>query len=205
MKQYLVPFLLYLFVGSILDLFGVSEFIIYPVKTLIVLAAVIYYWKEYTEIKFSFDWLAWVVGFGVIVIWIGLDGFYPHAVGSGFDPTVLPPLWMYLSLAVRIFGAVVIAAVVEELVIRSFMIRFIIDPKKWDKVKIGVYSLMSFSITVAFFGFAHNRWLVGIIAGVIFNLWLYYRKDIFSCIQAHASANLFLALYVVSTQNWFFW
>ena len=109
------------------------------------------------------------------------------------------------SLVSFITSGPIIAAVVEELVIRSWLIRFIVDPNKWDKVKIGTYTFLSFAITVAFFGFAHNRWLVGIISGIIFNLWLYYRKDIFSCIQAHASANLFLALYVVLTQAWYFW
>lgn len=205
MKQYLIPFLLYIFTDMLLDWLGVSPFVYYPIKVLVVLASLAYFWKDFTEIKFKFDWQAWLVGLGIIAIWIGIDSLYPHMGESSFDPTVLEGVWMYLIIAFRIFGAVVIAALVEELFIRSFLARFIISNDNWDKVKIGTYSLASFAFTVFIFGIAHNRWLAGIITGFILNLWLYYKKDISSCIQAHSSANLFLALYVLLTQSWMFW
>ena len=105
---------------------------------------------------------------------------------------------------------VIVAAVIEELFMRSFLIRLFID-RDFEKVKIGKFTWLSFIITTALFGLRHgsaiigSRLVAGLATGALFNLWLYYRKDIFSCIQCHAAANLFLAIFTLITQNWMLW
>ena len=60
-------------------------------------------------------------------------------------------------------------------------------------VPIGVYSWKAFGITVVSFGLEHEQWLAGMVCGVLYN-WLYCkRKDLSSCVLAHATSNAALA------------
>jgi len=81
--------------------------------------------------------------------------------------------------------------------------RYAID-SNWQDVPIGTYTLGSFAIVTLFFGFLHFRWLPGILTAVLLNLLLYRTKNLFSCVAAHATAKLLLLMYVVYTDEWFF-
>jgi hypothetical protein len=94
--------------------------------------------------------------------------------------------WQYVFIGVRVFGAVVVVAFMEEIFWRGFLIRWI-DGKDFKRVPIGVCSWKSFGITVVVFGFEHEQWLAGMVCGALYN-WLYCRrKDLFSCVLAHAT------------------
>lgn len=208
MYKYIIPFLVIIF-GISLESFGISQFLAYLIKVILGLAVLIYFWKQYKEIKPKFDILAWVFGLLIITIWISLE-FLNKGNTSGYDPSAFTGFAFYGIILIKILGMTIVAPVIEELFMRSFLIRFLINPDI-EKVKIGTFTIFSFIATTLIFGFLHgssltgSRLVVGLISGAMFNLWLYYRKDIFSCIQCHASANLFLALYVLITQNWLLW
>jgi len=108
-----------------------------------------------------------------------------------------------LSIFPKLIISILLAPIIEEFFTRFFLLRFIIS-KKFKKVK-PHFTWPSFIITVLFFGFAHNRWLAGIITGILLNYLYYKRKEIGPCIVAHAVANLGLAIYVIYTGNWMFW
>ena len=164
------------------------------------------FFKNFKELKkFKFYWHSILGGILIIVIWVGLDTLYPFRSTSEFNPALFPAAMMITLTIFRIISAVVVASFVEEIFIRSFLIRFFIEPYNWQKVKIGTYTLFSFLVTMIFFGFAHDRWLVGIITGIILNLLLYWKKDIWLCIESHSIANIVLAIYVLYTQSWGFW
>ena len=55
------------------------------------------------------------------------------------------------------------------------------------------------------FGLEHHRVIVGIIAGVIYNVLLIRQKKLMGPILAHSVTNLGLGIYVLSTQAWMFW
>jgi CAAX prenyl protease-like protein len=92
----------------------------------------------------------------------------------------------------------------EELFWRSFLLRYLINPD-FKKVPIGTFSLFSFVSTVVLFGLEHHRWLPGIIAGIIYTLLLYRKKELFDCILSHAITNLVLGIYVIMTHQWRYW
>ena len=55
------------------------------------------------------------------------------------------------------------------------------------------------------FGFEHQRWLVGILAGLAY-LWLMLRtRDIWAAIVAHVITNFLLGLYVLAAGAYAFW
>src|ERR1700681_1719655 len=62
----------------------------YPVKIITVAAALIYFRKEYEELRPGFSLLAVIVGLVAIAIWIGIDPFYPKfGSAAAFDPTTI--------------------------------------------------------------------------------------------------------------------
>jgi len=206
MLQYIIPFLAYVAIEPIINYFFGTAFIGYAVKTIATAILVIYYFKKYKEIKkFKLDVPAVLLGILIFIIWISLEGLYPR-FGS---PTVLNPLdfgsqFFLPIIIIKLTGLILVAPLIEELFVRSFLIRIFVDAD-YEKVPIGKYTHLSFIITVIFFGFSHSMWLPGIITAVLLNLLLYKTKSIGSCIQAHAAANISLAIYVLATHNWIFW
>jgi CAAX prenyl protease-like protein len=179
---------------------------VYPAKVIAVAAALIYFRKEYEELRPGFSLLAVIVGLMAIAIWIGIDPFYPkHGSGAAFDPTTISSLAQRNTFLVfRILGAVIVVPVMEELFWRAFLIRWLVK-EDFKSVPVGTFTGLSFAVTVVIFGAEHNEWLAGLICGALYN-WLYYkRKDVFSCIVAHAASNAALAAWVLSRGDWKFW
>ena len=211
--KYVFPFVIYIVIGVLVPslLVGYEEYplyIAYALRILIVGGILLRYRSLYTELsERRLDLLALLVGALIFALWVGLEGHYPmfSSAASHFDPSVFGTEMLITLLCIRLVGSVLVAAFIEELFIRSFLLRFLIDPEKWADVPVGTYTFVSFVVVVLFFGFAHFQWLPGILTGIILNLLLYKRKNIFSCVQAHAIANLLLFLYVIYTGSWFFW
>ena len=178
----------------------------YPLKTIAVAAALWFFRKEYEELRPNFSLLAVVVGLVVIVMWIGIDPYYPrfgHA--TAFDPTTIASVGQRnVFIAFRVVGAVIVVPLMEELFWRAFLIRWLVN-ENFKSVAVGTFTWMSFAITVAMFGSVHNEWLAGLICGALYN-WLYYkRKDVLACVVAHAVSNAALAAWVLARGDWKFW
>jgi len=179
---------------------------VYPAKVIAVAAALIYFRREYEELRPGFSLLAVIVGLVAIAIWIGIDPFYPKfASGVAFDPaTISSVAQRNMFLAFRIVGAVIVVPVMEELFWRAFLIRWLVN-EDFKSVPVGTFTGLSFAVTVALFGLEHNEWLAGLICGALYN-WLYYkRKNVFACVIAHAVSNAALAAWVLSRGDWKFW
>jgi hypothetical protein len=179
---------------------------VYPAKVIAVAVALIYFRKEYEELRPGFSLLAVIVGLVAIAIWIGIDPYYPkHGSGAVFDPTILSSLAQRnMFLTFRVLGAVIVVPVMEELFWRAFLIRWLVK-EDFKSVPVGTFTGLSFVVTVALFGAEHNEWLAGLVCGALYN-WLYYkRKDVFSCVIAHAVSNAALAAWVLSRGDWKFW
>jgi CAAX prenyl protease-like protein len=179
---------------------------LYPAKVVAVAAALIYFRKEYEELRPGFSLLAVVVGLVAIAIWIGIDSLYPKfGSGAAFDPSAISSLTQRnMFLAFRVVGAVIVVPVMEELFWRAFLIRWLVK-EDFKSVSVGTFTGLSFVVTVALFGLEHNEWLAGLICGALYN-WLYYkRKDVFACVIAHAVSNAALAAWVLARGDWKFW
>lgn len=183
---------------------------IYIAKTVTVGFILLLFRKEYTEIRWSSSvkdiLLSIVFGGVVFVLWINMTwGFAVLGELRSENPyEKLGGNLLYPALFFRIFGASVVVPIMEELFWRSFLIRWI-DNNNFLSLPIGTFTIRSFIITVLLFGSEHTLWLAGITAGVLYNLLLYYRKNLSLCIIAHAVTNFALALYVLATDKWIFW
>jgi CAAX prenyl protease-like protein len=211
----ILPFLAYvffIFAGDMLARLGYYANDLrwlYPVKIAIVALLLALFWKQYEELRSTrlspkFALIAIAVGIAVFALWISLDADW-MIIGSpdGYDPRVNGRIDWPLAM-VRIAGAALVVPVMEELFWRSFLMRWIVasEFRSVDPSQVG---LKSFVITIVLFGFEHNLWLAGMVAGAVYG-WLYTRhQTLWSPIVAHAVTNGLLGLWVVSTGNWSYW
>jgi CAAX prenyl protease-like protein len=157
------------------------------------------------EIQWAWDWRAVAAGFGVFVVWIGLEGRYPQIGHSSFDPYAVAGPWNVSGIiSIRLFGAAIVVPLMEELFWRSFVMRFLVA-SRFKSVPLGQFSWYAFVITAVAFGFEHHRWLPGIIAGIVYGALLCRSRNLFSPILAHTVTNLLLGIYVLQTEQWSFW
>lgn len=208
MLRYITPFALFALLTYAPELPGVSQAWAYPVKTVAVGLLLIMLWETFRpEIKPVMDWLAVVAGIVVFLLWVGLDSLYPLlGTPAGFNPYELTAsnAGLLALIFFRMAGAVLVVPVMEEIFWRSFGLRVLMH-SKFQSIRLGSFSWFSFIAVSVAFGFAHHQWLPGIIAGMIYAGVLYRTGNLFSPILAHAATNLLLGLYVLWSQEWFFW
>jgi hypothetical protein len=221
---YILPFGVFIGLTALAGYLPAGNVWVYPFKTVLTGLLLIGFWRSYPEIHpnpqnesattrtkgFASLLLALIVGLVVFVIWILPDrlGWQYPLIGesSEFDPDkqFQSARWLVVWIGFRLFGSAVVVPVMEELFWRSFLIRYLIRPD-FKQVPIGAFSWLSFGATVLLFGVEHHRWLVGLVAGIIYNLLLYRTKSVFACIVAHAITNLVLGIYVLVTLQWAYW
>lgn len=209
MQPYIIPFAIFIGLSLIGSQFENGIYFMYPIKTIAVAVSLFIYRKHYVElfqkIRISSIFIAMVIGLMVFLIWVLPEGLYPTLGTSQFNPFVFEnKLWIIFLIAFRFIGAVLVVPIFEELFWRSFLIRWIID-QDFRKVPLGQFTWLSFILVVVFFGLEHHQWLVGMVAGAIYNGLLYHHKNLWSCIIAHGVTNLALGIYVLMTQQWGFW
>ena len=205
-------YLLFIVIGDVLQRLGVPQDTLrwlYPAKIALVALLLALFWRQYRELsKFHLAPLhaltALATGVLVLVLWIALDAGW-MIVGSpaGFDPRVDGRI-DWLLVAIRIAGAALVVPVMEELFWRSFLMRWV-DSPDFESVEPSQPSIKSFVITVVLFGFEHNLWLAGIVAGAAYSLLYMRHRNLWSPILAHAVTNGLLGVWVVRTGSWSYW
>ncbi|MGZ5200085.1 MAG: CAAX prenyl protease-related protein [Telluria sp.] len=211
----ILPFLTYvffIFAGDMLERMGYSAAslrLLYPVKIGAVAVLLAFSWRHYEELRRAAPGpkvalVALAAGVAVLLLWISLDAPW-MIVGSnqGYDPRVDGQVDWPLAV-VRIAGAALVVPVMEELFWRSFLMRWI-EASDFQSVDPSQLGLKSFAITIVLFGFEHDLWLAGMVAGAVYG-WLYWRtRSLWPPIIAHAVTNGLLGIWVVATGNWWFW
>lgn len=202
----------FLTASGVIALSDVSLNYLYPVKALSVALVLFLFRKKYPEIvpghllSLRCAAVSVLCGIAVFTLWIHMDmSFNPSGTLKGFNPLLFQDQAIrYFMIAMRLAGAVLVVPVMEELFWRSFLIRYMVD-QDFTAVPVGMFTWTSFLVTALLFGLEHNFILAGIMAGIAYNLLLYYTRSITHCILAHAVTNLLLGIYVLATQRWYFW
>lgn len=209
-----VPFALYigfLALAPLLAPFAADARWLYAVQIGVVLLALLFFARRYTELKVrpaisARDVvLATGTGIAVFVAWINLDlpGLTTGGTG-GFDPSrpdgsVDPAL-----VVLRIAGAALVIPVMEELFWRSFLLRWV-DRSDFMRLEPRAASLRAVFYCAVPFGLEHDLWFAGILAGLAYGQLYRHSGRLWVPILAHAVTNLLLGLWVVQTRNWHFW
>ncbi len=209
---YVLPFaafLLFLTLESRLALPPVWE---YPLRVAVLSLILWVFSRHVISLRTSHAPQSIGLGILIFVLWVAPDLLFPGyrqhwlfnnsivggAPGSAESYASLPAI----AMAFRILRAVVIVAIVEELFWRAWLMRWLINPD-FETVPLGAYATQAFALTALLFGAEHGSfWLVGLVAGILFNWWMVRTRSLGDCILAHAAANGCLCAYVLATGKW---
>ena len=184
---------------------------LYGIRVAAVCVCLIYFWQDYQELKIKpviLDFLyASVSGFIVFVLWIFP---YPSWLVAGVHATAinptqgLPQQEVLIWFATRIFGAVLVVPIMEELFWRSYIMRRY-DDRNFLSVNPETLSGFAYVGSACLFALEHTLWLPGLFAGLVYGELYKTYKNLWVPIFAHAVTNGLLAVWVVSTNNWQYW
>lgn len=211
----ILPFGTYIFfiiIGDVLERSGIGRAELrwlYPVQAGAVLALLAVYWRQYDELhgfalSLTQTLVAIAAGVVVLVLWVNLDlPWMTIGNAPGYDPRTNGEV-DWLLVAIRIAGAALVVPVMEELFWRSFLMRWV-ERAHFQLVDPARIGIKAFVIPTVLFGFEHNLWLAGIVAGVAYGLLYMRHRNLWSPVLAHAVTNGLLGVYVMATASWQFW
>jgi CAAX prenyl protease-like protein len=185
--------------------------LIYAARLVATGAALVWAWRPIREWVGRTTWWPVPLGLLLVIPWIVLaalqreSGFVSQATErSGFDPFTqfASPGAAWAFLAVRFLGLVVIVPIVEELFLRGFLMRYVID-ENFRAVPFGRLTLASTTACLVYAVATHPAEAVAALAwfAVMSGVATATRRPI-DVILAHAATNLALGAYVVATASW---
>ncbi len=215
---YWLPFLAFMLVISVGGKLpeGLRAYVL-PLQVAAPLGFLLFYYHRghYPELRaYPFGFKGFALDFGVglagAALWMApylwIDSMRPEE--PGFDPAVFGASLVPLALFVRAVGYGVVTPFMEELFVRSWLVRYVDvcdKPDDFRDVPIGRFRWRSFVIVAVWFTFSHVswEWPVAIAWVVLTMLWFYYRKNLLSLVITHAGSNLgILAFVILQSGRW---
>ncbi len=203
---YLMPFIMILVAATISRAATGNFEWLYPLRFFAAAGTLWFFRSRYRELDWRFGWLAPIAGTAVFIIWIAADRGASHAAnGMSAALASLPPLARISWITFRALGAVITVPIAEELAFRGFFIRRLISPD-FEKLDFRRFTWLSVAISSLVFGAMHgDRWLVGLVAGLVY-AWVFLRRGrIGDAVVAHATSNLLIAAAVLIFDKWYLW
>ena len=216
---YVLPYAAYV---GIANLFGFLEpSLNYAIRILVIPLILLWAWPWYAPFRgpgnTAISVLVGVVfGIGGIMLWIVFMCPFVEPMESS---------WNVSSFLLRIAAASALVPVFEELLMRAFVFRLahqwsverknntenaferVIHEKSVNNFKPGEWSFFAVFFSSAVFMMGHRlvEWPAAFVYGTVLSVLWIVRKDLVSCIVAHATSNLALGIYVYSANRWEYW
>jgi len=216
---YILPYAAYVTIASLLS--GLDPGINYTIRIGVVGAILIWGWRRYVPLRGPGNWIVSVVAgiiFGLlgILLWIAL--LFPfvtsgEAAGDNF------------SFGMRILASTLLVPIFEELLMRVYVFRLVhhwymerkikkdnafnrvFHTKSLNDFKPGDWSFFAIIFSSIIFALGHQvvEWPAAFAYGLLMAFLWVWRKDVLTCVMAHATTNLTLGLYVYLTGSWQYW
>jgi len=180
-------------------------------------------WRFYRPVKLHHFPFAVAVGIGVCLVWIGPElpwiyhypylndlylrfGIRPLGVITGIEAThpSAPEICGWPLTLIRLAGSSLVISAAEEYFWRGFIYRWMIN-RSFLTVPERPIHLGMFLLTALLFGMEHDRWLVGLLAGLAYGALYLRTRDITAAVVAHMVTNFLLGLYVLAFAAYQFW
>ncbi len=110
----------------------------------------------------------------------------------------------WLMALARLAGSAFVISIIEEFFWRGWLTRWI-DQENFLEVDPGNISNKALWIGALMFATVHQRWIAGIICGLVYGELYRRTKDIWAPCIAHTLTNFLLGLYVLWSGNYAFW
>ena len=212
---YVLPFaafMVLLGVAPYLTALGEWEYLLRPVVLAVILLV---FSRQVIDLRVSRPISGVLIGVAVFFLWIGPDVLIPgyrdswlfqnSIMGHIKDGIAAEHQTNALVLATRSLRAIIIVPIIEELFWRAWLMRWLINPSL-RLVPMGAFSWSSLLITAVMFGSEHGPyWDVGLVTGIIYNLWMVRTKRLGDLVLVHAVTNACLSAYVLLFQKWQYW
>ena len=147
------------------------------------------------------DALALAAGAVVGVLWVVTT----PATADGGDVgawIATQSVWLAaLWLTIRAIGSIIMVPIAEELAFRGLLHRWLIS-RNFETVDFATFSWLAFVVSSLLFGFMHQRWIAGALAGAVFALLMYRSGRLSDPIAAHMTANAVIIAWAITAQNW---
>ena len=204
---YIAPLTAVLAASMITGAFSAGFDWLYPIRV-VAAAAVLWMFRcHYRGLLRAWSPVSVALGSAAFVAWLVLMPANAAAAAADWPSALgaVPRAGATAWLLIRIAGYVITVPIVEELAFRGFLTRRLIRVD-FQRVPFGTFSWTSFLIGSVIFGAFHGKfWLPATAAGMIFAVAMYRKGSIGDAVQAHATANGLIALYVLWTGRWFMW
>jgi len=217
---YLLPYLLYTGIAAIPRAWLGPE-LNYGARLVATAAALTWFWRRYAPLRGPHaPWLSVLIGIAVGLVgsalWIAL--LHPFVVRGG-EAWSAPSFWL------RALSAGTLVPLFEEWLLRGYVLRLAVqwvrarragaadafdqafERSSIDQVEPGAWTPLAIAISTTLFtlGHASSEWAAAAAYGLLMaGLWI-LRKDLLSCVAAHAATNISLAFYVRATGHWALW
>jgi exosortase E/protease (VPEID-CTERM system) len=201
----LIPFFLMMAAAMIATAFSAGFNLFYPLQVIVTAAALWHFRRGYSGLGWECSWQAVAMGVAVFGAWIILEPVSdttrsPVEAGLAELPYWAAGVWIFF----RVAGSAITVPVAEELAFRGYLIRKLIA-RDFENVPFNRFTWFSFLLSSVLFGLLHDRWLAGIVAGMLFALALYRRGQLGDAVVAHVTANALIAVYVLVYSKWGLW
>ena len=212
---YVIPFVTFLAFLALDRYLPFSSQTNYAIRFFVVFAVLALISRPVITLRLTHFWGSAAIGVALFAIWVGPDVLWPayreswvFSNGIVGSPKTSLPEGAKASLTFiifRVLSSVVNVPVLEELFWRGWLMRWLIA-RDFLKVPLGAYTRQSFWLVAVLFASEHGPyWDVGLIAGIVFNLWMIRTRSLADCILAHAVTNACLAAYVLIRDQWKYW
>jgi len=217
---YFLPYFAYVGIASLPGKIPIE--LNYSLRILVVSGVIVWAWKWFFPLSFSgrrARSIIWGVSAGLlgVVLWCLL--LAPFIDSLDGNP------WSRSGFLLRLFAAGLLVPVFEELAIRGYVLRIALQ---WDRarrnsdadplvkaldgssifdVKKGDWTWPAILISSLAFTMGHtvSEWAAAFGYSLLIS-WLWVKRgDLLSCMVAHATTNIVLALFVFTTGMWGFW
>ncbi len=217
---YLLPYLLYTGIASLPQAWLGPE-LNYGARLVATAAALVWFWRRYVPLRGPHAPLPSV-----------LIGAAVGLVGTGLWIALLHPFverggeaWSATAFWLRTLCAGVVVPLFEEWLMRGYILRLAVqwvrarragasDPfdhafsrSSINEVEPGAWTPLAVVISTVLFTLGHtsHEWPAAATYGLLMaGLWI-LRKDLLSCVAAHAATNISLAFHVRATGHWALW
>lgn len=217
---YAAPFLAYVFIASFLG--NLPKEINYLLRIFVTAGLLIWAWKWYFSIRGPRSFpgsIGWGIFYGITGLFLWTALLIPFLPEDAAEP------WSTSAFILRSLSAGLLVPVFEEILMRGYIFRLALqwdenrknkieeplatalDEQSINDVQPGAWSWSAIIISSLVFASGHliYEWVAAIAYGFLLShLWI-IRKDMLSCIVAHGTTNILLALYVFTTGNWQYW
>ena len=219
---YAAPYFAYILIGTVFKN-HISVENNYLIRLIVVSLLIFWSWKKYPAIKgpgsTSVSVLVGIItGFTGLLIWVVLLSPFVDVNNSNAP-------WSDYAFFLRLICAGFLVPVFEELLTRGFILRlafqwdtarkkghkgpllYVLDEKSVNDVEPGAWSWVAIIISTVAFTSGHHveEWLAAVAFSILMVLLWIIRKDLISCIVAHAVTNISLAVYILMTGKWYLW